>query len=73
LAGGLSRMPSSAPAPVIRLETPADVIVLAHAPSVRVGPLVIEPAMRRVTNDDGQEAFLEPRVMQALVALVRME
>jgi predicted ATPase len=29
--------------------------------------------MRRVVHDDGQEAFLQPRVMQALVALVRAD
>jgi TolB-like protein len=46
-------------------------IVLAHEASVRLGPLVIEPAMRRVVRDDGGEEFLEPRVMQTLVALLR--
>jgi TolB-like protein len=29
--------------------------------------------MRRVKHDDGQEAFLQPRVMQVLVALLRAE
>ena len=48
-------------------------IVLAREPPVRLGALTIEPPMRRVLHDDGQEAFLEPRVMQALVALLRAD
>jgi hypothetical protein len=35
-----------------------------------VGALTIDPAKRRVTRDDGREDFLEPRVMQVLVALL---
>jgi TolB-like protein len=48
-----------------------DAIVLARETTVRLGPLTIEPALLRVTHDDGQEAFLQPRVMQVLVALAR--
>ncbi len=58
---------SAADAPTLE----AGVIVLAHALPARLGPLSIEPAMRRVAHDNGAEEFLEPRVMQALVALVR--
>src|SRR6185312_16538845 len=72
----LSFMASSEPAPGPRRETQwldDAPIVLAHEAPVRIGPLTIEPAMRRVIHDNGQEAFLEPRVMQALVALVRAD
>ena len=51
----------------------AGVVVLAREPAVQLGPLTIEPAMRRVARNDGAEAFLEPRVMQALVALLRAD
>ena len=51
----------------------AGVVVLAREPAVRLGPLTIEPALRRVARQDGAEAFLEPRVMQALVALLRAD
>ena len=66
-------MASSEPASALRREMrlPAEAVVLAREAPVRVGPLTIEPAMRRVARDDGQEAILEPRVMQTLVALVR--
>ncbi|HWF78175.1 MAG TPA: winged helix-turn-helix domain-containing protein [Caulobacteraceae bacterium] len=47
------------------------VIVLGREAAVRLGPLTIEPALRRVVRDGGGEAFLEPRVMQALVAMLR--
>ena len=60
---------SAADAPALE----AGVIVLAHALPRRLGPLSIEPAMRRVAHDSGAEEFLEPRVMQALVALVRAD
>src|SRR5580704_15880146 len=75
-------MASSQAAPDERRETrsavdapapEAGVIVLAHALPTRLGPLSIEPAMRRVAHDNGAEEFLEPRVMQALVALVRAD
>jgi hypothetical protein len=29
----------------------------------RLGPLVVEPATRRIVHDDGREEFLEPRVI----------
>src|SRR5580704_2561753 len=46
-------------------------IDLAREAPIRLGVLGVEPALRRVANDDGREAILEPRVMQVLVALVR--
>jgi adenylate cyclase len=46
-------------------------IVLAREATVRLGALGVEPALRRIANDDGREAILEPRVMQVLVALGR--
>ena len=46
-------------------------IVLAREAPVRIGPLVIDPTRRRVAHDDGRETFLEPRVMQVLVALAK--
>jgi class 3 adenylate cyclase len=46
-------------------------IQLGREPSIRLGALVIEPALRRIAHDDGREAFVEPRVMQVLVALAR--
>jgi TolB-like protein/Tfp pilus assembly protein PilF len=48
-------------------------VLLAHEEPVRVGALTIDPAKRRVTHDDGREDFLEPRVMQVLVALLRAQ
>jgi DNA-binding winged helix-turn-helix (wHTH) protein len=48
-------------------------ICLAGEPSRRLGPLTIEPALRRVAHDDGREEFVEPRVMQVLVALLRAD
>ena len=71
-------MPSSHPAPADRRaqsSVGADLtgIVLAREPPVRLGALIIEPPMRRVLHDDGQEQFLEPRVMQVLVALARAD
>ena len=48
-------------------------IELAHEPSVRLGRLLVEPGLRRVVRDDGQEEFLEPRVMQLFVAFLRAE
>jgi TolB-like protein/Tfp pilus assembly protein PilF len=66
-------LPSSDPVPIRRHEMSVEAVVLAHETPVRMGPLTIEPAMRRVRHDDGQEVFLQPRVMQVLVALVRAE
>jgi len=48
-----------------------DRIVLAREAPVRLGPLNIEPALRRVAHDDNREEIIEPRVMQVLVALTR--
>lgn len=44
---------------------------LGREPSIRLGALVIEPGLRRIAHDDGREAFVEPRVMQVLIALAR--
>jgi adenylate cyclase len=46
-------------------------IDLAREAPIQLGALGVEPALRRVANDDGREAILEPRVMQVLVALIR--
>ena len=46
-------------------------IHLAHEPHFRLGPLAVEPAMRRIVHVDGREEIVEPRVMQVLVALLR--
>lgn len=48
-------------------------IRLAQEQSLTLGPLQIDPALRRVAHDDGREEFLQPRVMQVLVALARAE
>lgn len=48
-------------------------IRLAREHSLTLGPLQIDPALRRVAHDDGREEFLQPRVMQVLVALVRAD
>ncbi|CAN7186431.1 winged helix-turn-helix domain-containing protein [Phenylobacterium sp. LjRoot164] len=48
-------------------------IRLAQELPLALGPLQIDPALRRVAHEDGREEFLQPRVMQVLVALVRAE
>jgi adenylate cyclase len=48
-------------------------IHLATEPPLRLGPLTVEPALRRVAHADGREEFLEPRVMQVLVALAHAD
>ncbi len=40
---------------------------------LRLGPLRIEPAKRRLLHDDGRELFLEPKVIQVLAALIRAD
>ena len=47
-------------------------VVLGHEPAFRIGALFVEPALRRVSRD-GREEFIQPRVMQVLVALVRAD
>ena len=47
-------------------------IRLAQEPTARIGPLCVDPPARRLRLGD-REAFLEPRVMQVLVALLRAE
>ena len=44
---------------------------LADEAPVRIGRLLIEPARRRLANDDDRIAVIEPRAMQVLVALLR--
>jgi DNA-binding winged helix-turn-helix (wHTH) protein/tetratricopeptide (TPR) repeat protein len=46
-------------------------IILANEPIFRLGPLIVDPRQRRIEHDDGRSEFVEPRVMQVLVALVR--
>ena len=48
-------------------------IDLARESPFRLGPLHIEPALRRITHDDGREMILEPRVMQVFVALASVK
>ena len=48
-------------------------IRLAHEASVRLGPLWIEPSLCRIERTGGEEVFLQPRIMQVLVALVRAQ
>jgi TolB-like protein/DNA-binding winged helix-turn-helix (wHTH) protein len=48
-------------------------VVLAHEPSYRLGPLTIEPALRRLRHSDGREEILDPKVMQVLIALLRAD
>lgn len=62
-AAGADRSPSLALTPV----------VLAREPVARLGPLLVEPALRRLRHDDGREVFLEPRVMQLFAALIRAD
>lgn len=47
-------------------------VVLAHEPPFALGSLRVDPPTREVTNNKRRET-LEPRVMQALVALVRAQ
>lgn len=47
-------------------------IDLASEPALGLGGLSIEPALRRVSGPQGEE-ILQPRVMQALVALTRAQ
>lgn len=53
------------------LEAPR--IQLASEPAITVGALTIEPMLRRLAHADGREEFIEPRVMQVLVALLKAE
>jgi DNA-binding winged helix-turn-helix (wHTH) protein/tetratricopeptide (TPR) repeat protein len=50
-----------------------DRIVLAREPTLRLGPLLIDPPHRHIAHEDGREELVEPRVMQVLVALVRAD
>jgi adenylate cyclase len=66
-ADGASSM--AGPQPVATSERTS----LAREQPVRLGALTIDPASRRAAHDDGREEFLEPRVMQVLVTLLRAE
>jgi TolB-like protein/tetratricopeptide (TPR) repeat protein len=46
-------------------------IDLAREPAIDLGPVRLEPPLRRLAHRDGREETLEPRVMQVLVALGR--
>lgn len=46
-------------------------IRLAQEAPFRLGPLMVEPALRRVASIDGRGETIQPRVMQALVALAQ--
>jgi TolB-like protein/DNA-binding winged helix-turn-helix (wHTH) protein len=46
-------------------------IDLARESTLRIGPLRLEPPLRRILHQDGREEIVEPRVMQVLVALAR--
>lgn len=48
-------------------------IPLKPREQVRLGPLTIESATRRLVHDDGREEILEPRVIQLLVVLVKAD
>ena len=45
-------------------------VPLAHRQPVIVGPLTIEPALRRISDGIGRSRKIEPLVMQVLLALV---
>ena len=46
-------------------------IDLAHEPALTVGPLTLNPSGLRVEHQDGRTQPVQPRVMQALIALAR--
>lgn len=46
--------------------------LLQEAP-LTLGPLSIDPALRRIVHRDGREEIVEPRIMRVLVALIRAE
>ena len=48
-------------------------IQLASEPPITFGALKVEPMLRRISQADGREDFIEPRVMQVLVALLRAD
>jgi TolB-like protein/Tfp pilus assembly protein PilF len=48
-------------------------IILTYEAPLRLGGLLLEPALRRIARPDGREDVIEPRVMQVLVALTRAE
>ncbi|MGH6985334.1 MAG: winged helix-turn-helix domain-containing protein [Caulobacteraceae bacterium] len=64
---------SSSHSPIADARTSQAPIELAREARFRLSRLTVEPALRSVAHDDGGEEILQPRVMQALVALVQAE
>jgi DNA-binding winged helix-turn-helix (wHTH) protein/tetratricopeptide (TPR) repeat protein len=62
---------SGTPESTTAVGDPPAAIQLINSPVLRLGALTIDPPRRRLVHDDGREAFLEPRVMQVLVAFAR--
>ncbi len=62
---------SGTQAPTVVAGEPLAAIQLISSPVLRLGALTIDPPRRRLVHDDGREEFLEPRVMQVLVAFAR--
>src|SRR5689334_6012591 len=48
-------------------------IILAHEMPFRLGRVLLEPALRRASTDDGREEILQPRTMQVLTFLARTQ
>jgi adenylate cyclase len=48
-------------------------IDLSQEAPLTLGPLSIDPALRRIVHRDGREEIVEPRIMRVLVALIRAE
>lgn len=61
----------AAGAPAVGDESRRAPIRLAQESPLRLGPLMVEPALRRVASIDGRAEIIQPRVMQALVALAQ--
>jgi DNA-binding winged helix-turn-helix (wHTH) protein len=59
-------------APELRPASSRDRVVLAHENSFSLGGLFVTPAKRVIDHWDGRCEVLEPRVMQVLVALARV-
>jgi TolB-like protein len=69
-SAGLEGVPRDAQQAAIALQAPLR-IDLAHEQPLQLGPIWIEPSLRRLARSDGREEIVEPRVMQVLVALAR--
>lgn len=53
--------------------SPRAPVVLAHELPFTLGALQVEPALRRISTDQGDEEIVQPRTMQVLVALARAD